>query len=76
MNHHITWYDEGSGAGPLCEKCWQKLETPKRRVRYYEDMMRYWGKECPNNRNRLDYCCCQDCESRKKKLRAAVWEEK
>lgn len=39
---HITDYDERHGCFPLCEDCWQELETPDARLPFYMAMCDWW----------------------------------
>jgi len=32
------------GCFPLCEMCWQELETPEKRLPYYRKLWEYWEK--------------------------------
>jgi hypothetical protein len=36
---HFTPWTESNSCFPLCEHCWRKLETPGRRLPYYERMV-------------------------------------
>lgn len=33
------------GCFPLCEKCWQKLESPGKRLPYYEQLFDKWDRD-------------------------------
>lgn len=47
VTHHDTAYSEHSGCFPLCEQCWQELETPARRLPYYQELLAEWDRLTP-----------------------------
>ncbi len=38
VQEHTTRCSDYEGCFPLCEHCWQKLETPEARLPYYKDL--------------------------------------
>lgn len=42
---HLTHYSESRGCFPLCEGCWEKLETPEARLPFYAQMWQSWIDE-------------------------------
>jgi hypothetical protein len=42
---HSTAYDPSSGCFPLCEGCWQELQTPENRMPYYMALVDWWERE-------------------------------
>jgi hypothetical protein len=42
---HSTRYTDGQGCFPLCEKCWQELETPGNRLPYYRELWEEWNEQ-------------------------------
>lgn len=43
-NYHNTKFCEHGGCFPLCEDCWQELETPEARLPYYRELMKWWDE--------------------------------
>lgn len=41
VEHHSTYYREGRGCFPLCEKCWAQL-IPETREQYYWQLWLSW----------------------------------
>lgn len=39
---HTTSYANGRGCFPLCESCWEDLETPAARWPFYERLLADW----------------------------------
>lgn len=42
------------GVFPLCERCWQELETPEARMPYYRQLWKEWGVDGPQDPRRWD----------------------
>ena len=65
--HGISY---GSGCFPLCERCWEGLETPERRMPYYEQLIHSW------NKGAIDYgLSTAFLDTREEQILDAVWAE-
>lgn len=45
VRHHTTFYTAADGCFPLCEKCWQDLESPEARLPFYRALWSEWLEE-------------------------------
>ena len=42
VEHHSTSISKTNSCFPLCESCWQELQTPENRLPYYRKMWLKW----------------------------------
>lgn len=43
VEEHFTMYTPAMGCFPLCQYCWEELETPSARLPYYHELFDRWS---------------------------------
>lgn len=54
VRRHTTEIDNSRGCFPLCERCWQELETPEARLPFYAELWRSWVTQPMSLRSPVD----------------------